>query len=92
MERGEHVTNPHEHVTNPHEHVANLHEYVTNLSECVANMSRAPTIMSGLRLKRYNVWVHRARTIIYPLHTRPNECSVCIALLYRGCHVSIVDA
>ena len=61
MERGEHVTNPHEHVANPHEHVANLHEYVTNLheyvtnlSECVANMSRAPTIMSGLRLKRYN--------------------------------------
>ena len=28
-----------------------------------------------------NVWVHRARTNIYPLHTRPNECSVCNPLL-----------
>ena len=69
MERGEHVTNPHEHVTNPHEHVANPHEHVANphehvanLSECVANMSRAPTIMSGLRLKRYNDHDHRAGT------------------------------
>ena len=58
----EHVTNPHEHVANLHEYVTNLHEYVTNLSECVANMSRAPTIMSGLRLKRYNACRNRART------------------------------
>ena len=83
MERGEHVTNPHEHVTNPHEHVANLHEYVTNLSECVANMSRAPTIMSGLRLKRYNVNVHRAAAKIIVSKNRAARGSVCNVLLSR---------
>ena len=90
MERGEHVTNPHEHVANPHEHVANvheyvrnLHEYVTNLSECVANMSRAPTIMSGLRLKRYNVRVHRAAANKLNIETRAARGSVCNALLCR---------
>ena len=55
MERGEYFTNP-------HEHVANLNEYVANQSERVANMLRAPTIMSGLRLKRYNGRDHRVAT------------------------------
>ena len=43
-------------------------------------------------LESDNVSDHRARTEIQPLRARPNECSVCIALLYRVCHVSIVDA
>ena len=75
MERGEHVTSP-------HEHVANLHEYVTNLSECVANMSRAPTIMSGLRLKRYNVNDHRAAANDIVFKSRPARGSVCVVLLF----------
>ena len=91
MERGEHVTNPHEHVTNPHEHVANPHEHVANphehvanLSECVANMSRAPTIMSGLRLKRYNVSDHRAGTIDLQAEKSTRKSGfACIALLSR---------
>ena len=75
MERGEYVTNP-------HEHVANLHEYVTNLSECVANMSRASTIMSGLRLKRYNGCDHRAGTIDLQAEKDTRKSGfVCIALL-----------
>ena len=34
-------------------------------------------------LESDNVNDHRARTRIKPLHTRPNECSACIVLLYR---------
>ena len=83
MERGEHVTNPHEHVANLHEHVASLHEYVTNQSDCVANMSRAPTIMSGLRLKRYNGNVHRAAANIIVSKSRAARGSVCNVLLSR---------
>ena len=30
-------------------------------------------IRSTIFLERDNVWVHRARTNIYPLRTRPNE-------------------
>ena len=39
--------------------------------------------MKHLELERYNAWVHRARIKNQPLHTRPNECSACIVLLYR---------
>ena len=46
MERGEYFTNP-------HEHVANLNEYV-------ANQSERQRSCQCLRLKRYNVNVHRA--------------------------------
>ena len=34
---------------------------------------------------QHDVWVHRARTIIRPLRTRPNECSVSNPLLCGDC-------
>ena len=43
--------------------------------------TRAGSLRGWQTSKRYNVWVHRARTNIQPLHTRPIECSACNPLL-----------